>query len=66
MAKSLLEKNKEKLEIYKAHGFKEVSIISLSAEDKIHMQPKKIIGISEAEKNVKKISGQGLSFIAVG
>ncbi|MBW2984386.1 hypothetical protein KY361_04680 [Candidatus Woesearchaeota archaeon] len=66
MAKDILEQNKGKLKMYKAHGFKEVSIISLSPENKIHKHPKKIISIPEAEKIVKKISKEGLTFMAIG
>ncbi len=63
---NLLKDNQQKLEIYRAHGFHEVAIISICKEDEIHKHPKKIVTIEEAEKIVKEISKKGLSFMAVG
>lgn len=65
-ADDLLKRNKQKLETYRAHGFKEIALTCRSREHPEHKCPKKIITLDEAERDLKKLSKDGYSFLAVG
>jgi hypothetical protein len=65
MVNDTLKQNKEKLKWYKRKGIKKVGIVFLHPHEDVVYLPKEIISLSDAEKRVKKISDEGMSFMAV-